>query len=163
MTWWNFVVSSGFHWPKRILIPLMLIIFFAFGCNESNNRPPEQLAYVKTFFPAQVEELQVSGKPGLCLEFMLIDAKGNPTASDGKVTVRVLKGPCQSHKFMVKHTDFRNKVYAARGAAYASVEKYHNPLSCLIGPLSLPHSSSSRILFEFERPDGQLFRREVHL
>jgi len=146
-----------------IIISLMLIILFAFGCNEANNRPPEQLAYVKPFSPSRVEELQIRGNSGLCLEFMLIDVQGNPTASDGVVTVRVLKGPSRPHKFKIKHTDFRNKVYAAQGAAYASAGTTHNPLSCLVGPLPMPRSSSAKILFEFKRPDGQFFRREVYL
>ncbi len=140
---------------------LLICLFFTFGCTDTIGNKPERLAFVKPLTAAQSAEMQAKGKSGLCLEFMLIDSLGNPTASDGKVTVRVLRGG-RAHNFAIKQTDFRRKVYAPEGAAYAAEKWVSNPMSCLVGPLPIPRSSV-KIMFEFERPDGQLFRREVHL
>jgi hypothetical protein len=142
----------------------MLISLAALGCGEYNKHIPEQLVYVKPCPASQEGESSPSGKACLCLEFMLADTYGSPTASDGKVIIKVLKGGGSIHNFKVRHHDFHRKEVSSIGVAYASQAPADKPLCCRVGPIPLSKYSSQtaiKVMFEFERPDGQLFRREV--
>jgi hypothetical protein len=141
---------------------LALVILLGYGCVEKNRRLPEEVLYVR---PCLAEEAAAKPQsPSLCLEFMLADSQGNPTTSDGKVTVKLLKGAKLSRDFKIKQADFRKRPpYVPKGSAHASGAARNDQFSCLIGPIPLPQSPGKEIslLFEFERPDGQRFRRQV--
>ncbi len=155
--------SGSGAWAKaaRVLL-LVVVILLGYGCAERNRRLPEQVLYVR---PCPAEEAAAKPQsPYLCLEFMLADSLGAPTTSDGKVTVKLLKGAKLSRDFKVKQADFRKRPpYVPKGSAHASGAARNHCFCCLIGPISLPKSSGREItlLFEFERPDGQRFRRKV--
>jgi hypothetical protein len=154
--------SGSGAWPKaaRILL-LVLVILLGYGCAERNQHPPEQLLYVRPCPPEKMAAKPQS--PCLCLEFMLADSLGAPTTSDGKVTVKLLKDAKLRQDFKVKRADFQKRPSVPKGSAHASGAARNHRYYCLIGPISLPKSSGKNIslLFEFERPDGQLFRRKV--
>ncbi len=155
--------SGSRAWAKAVrVLLLVVVILLSYGCVERNRRIPEQLLYVR---PCPAEEAASKAQsPCLCLEFMLADSQGTPTTSDGKVTVKLLKGAKLSRDFKIKQADFRKRPpYVPKGSAHASGGARNHQFCCLIGPISLPKYPSKEItlIFEFERPDGQRFRRQV--
>jgi hypothetical protein len=135
-----------------LILPFLLLV----ACSRIDPREiPEGIAYVYILSKDQQDLVDKVGRSACWLEFMLVNASGKAVASKGKATVKVF--PKDSHsksyqkEFNVTEKDYYEKPFSQFGAMKA------NPKCCLIGPFP----PGKVIEFEFQRPDGVIFRRKI--
>ena len=151
---------------KLFIIVQMLGIMFLSGCAQLNDNPPE---YVKDVVAYK------EGSEGLMIYFILADASGAMTTSDGKVTLTIYETDIEwsfwrsefietevklySASFNVKKQDFR-KTKVGIGAFE------HEVILCPVGRIEYssftkrPSKMTGKVKLEFQRPDGRVLKGE---
>jgi hypothetical protein len=116
---------------------------------------PEGISYVYILSKEQQESIDKGEKSAYWLEFMLVNASGKAVASEGKATIKVF--PKNNHfKKYQKEFNVAKKDYHERPFSQPAGIK-GDPICCLIGPIP----PGGVIEFEFQRPDGVIFRRKI--
>ncbi len=149
---------------KPLSFVLILTGLFIFGCSKLNDNPPD---YVKD--GAAYKE----GIEGLMIYFILADASGAMTTSEGKVSLTIseahskwfswsfefIETELYSMSFNVKKTDFR-KAKMGIGASEREV------ILCPIGRIVYssfsrkPSEMTGKVKMIFQRPDGRILKGE---
>jgi hypothetical protein len=147
---------------KKLLIPvLMLSIMFLLSCSQLNDNPPD---YVKEVVAYK------EGSEGFMIYFILADASGKMTTSNGNITLTISETrnsyyfgiyevKLYSTSFNVKKTDFK-KANVGRGAFK------HKVILCSIGRIAYssfmnrPNAATGKVKLEFQRSDGQILKGE---
>lgn len=150
---------------KPCIFALILAILFIFGCNNLNKSPLNENP------PDYIKSVNVykEGSEGIMIYFILADASGAMTTSDGSVTLTIVPedrdcwacyGDLYNMSYTVKKTNFQ-KAKVGIGAFE------HEVILCSIG--RIPYSSfqlyylpeevrTGEVKLEFQRPDGKILK-----
>jgi hypothetical protein len=141
---------------KIVNFLLILILSASTACNRIDlGDIPEGISYVYILSKEQQDSIDKGGKSVCWLEVMLVNASGKAVASEGKATIKVFPKNNHSKKyqkeFSVTKKDYHEKAFCQ------PVGIKGEPICCLIGPFP----AGGVIEFEFQRPDGVIFRRKI--
>jgi hypothetical protein len=116
---------------------------------------PEGIYYVYILSKEQQDLVDKGGKSACWLEFMLVNASGKAVASEGKVTIKVFPKNNYSKRYEKEFNVAKKDYYRKPFCQPAGIKG--DPICCLIGPFP----PGGVIEFEFQRPDGVVFRRKI--
>ena len=140
-------------------LAILAILLIAACSNIDYSDKPEGIIYVTILSKEQQESVNGGKISGCWLEFMLISESGRPVASEGNVTISIIPKTDTSKgykkEFKVTKKDYREEPFCK------TVGIKGNPICCLIGPLPDLTGPGRVINFEFQRPDGVIFRRKL--
>lgn len=145
---------------------IILVLLFISGCGQLNDNPPD---YVKSVTAYK------EGAEGLMIYFILADASGAMTTSDGKVSLTIsetrrewsswrsgfieTEEELYSIAFSVKKTDFR-KTKVGMGAFEHEVILYPIGRVTYSSFRRKPSEMTGKVKIEFQRPDGRILKGE---
>jgi len=140
------------------IVNFLLILSFLLlaACSRINlGDIPEGISYVYILSKEQQESIDKGGKSAYWLEFMLVNASGKAVASEGKATIKVFPKNNRSKRYQKEFNVTKEDYYEKPFCQPAGVKG--DSICCLIGPFP----PVEVIEFEFQRPDGVIFRRKI--
>lgn len=140
------------------IVNFLLILSFLLlaACSRINlGDIPEGISYVYILSKEQQESIDKGGKSAYWLEFMLVNASGKAVASEGKATIKVFPKNNRSKRYQKEFNVTKEDYYEKPFCQPAGVKG--DSICCLIGPFP----PEGVIEFEFQRPDGVIFRRKI--
>jgi hypothetical protein len=140
------------------IVNLLLILSFLplAACSKIDlGDIPEGISYVYILSKEQQESIDKGGKSAYWLEFMLVNASGKAVASEGKAIIKVSPKNKYSKGYQKEFNVTKKEYYEKPFCQAARIKT--DPVCYLIGPFP----PGGVIEFEFQRPDGVIFRRKI--